>query len=120
MKDNFPELKIELMNDGMGEGLILLEQDSCGQIDRVSIHPVHLRYMAEKFGLIETSDPQAARTIATLERRLRLLRDRIDQIGDWLTNHPGRAHADLDREIIYIEATSDIADEFCEDMEGQT
>jgi hypothetical protein len=119
LNDNFPELKIEQMNDGMGEGLILLEQDSCGQVDRVSIHPVHLRYMAEKFGLIETADPQAAKTIAKLERRLRLLRDRIDHLGNWLTNVSDREHADLDYEITYIEATSDLADEFCADMEGQ-
>jgi hypothetical protein len=119
MNGSIPELKIEQMTDGIGDGLILLEQDNSGNIDRVAIHPVHLRYMAEKFGLIKTSDPQAARTIATLERRLRLLRDRIDHLGDWLTNHTDRQHVDLDYEITYIEATADLAEEFCADMEGQ-
>jgi hypothetical protein len=119
MNDSIPDLKIERMDDGIGDGLIILEQDNGGNVDRVAIHPLHLRHLAEKSGLIATSDPQAVTTIARLERRMRLLRDRIDQLGDWLTNHPGRAHADLDREIIYIEATSDLADEFCADMEGQ-
>ena len=64
MNDNIPDLKIELMEDGQGDGLILLEQDSGGNIDRVAIHPIHLRYMAEKCGLIETSDPLAQKTIA--------------------------------------------------------
>jgi hypothetical protein len=120
MNDSIPDLKIERMDDGIGDGLIILEQDNGGNVDRVAIHRLHVRYLAEKFGLIETSDPQAARTIATLERRIRLLRDRIDHLGDWLTNHPDREHADLDYEITYIEATSHLADEFCADMEGQT
>lgn len=62
-QDNIPELSIELMEEKQG-GLIFLEQNSCGNIDRVAIHPIQLRYMAEKFGLIETSDPQAEKTIA--------------------------------------------------------
>jgi chromosome segregation ATPase len=110
-----PELQIETDGD-----LIYLEQDSGGNIDRVAIHRLHVRHMAEKFGLVETADLQAAKTIAKLERRLRLLRDRIDHLGNWLTNVSDREHADLDYEITYIEATSDLADEFCADMEGQT
>ena len=74
MNDSFPELKIEHLTDGMGDGLILLEQNSSGNIDRVAIHPVQLRYMAEKMGLVESSDPQAQKTIATLTRRLHVLR----------------------------------------------
>lgn len=113
LNDNIPELKIEFMADGQGDGLILLEQDSCGNIDRVAIHPIHLRYLAEKMGLTETSDPQAAKTIATLQRRMILLRDRIDHLGDYLTNYSDREHANLEYELTYITATSDIAQEFC-------
>jgi len=115
--DSIPELKIEQMNDGIGEGLILLEQDSGGNIDRVAIHPVHLRHMAEKFGLIETSDPKAAKEIATLKRRLRMLRDRVDHLGDWLANHSDHKHADLTYEVTYATATADLADEWCAEME---
>jgi hypothetical protein len=118
MNDSIPELKIEHMIDGTGEGLILLEQDSGGNIDRVAIHPVHLRYMAEKMGLIETADPQAARTIAKLERRLRLLRDRIDHMGNYLANHSDHRHADLSYEVTYMTATADLADEFCAEFES--
>ena len=67
LNDNIPELKIEFMADGMGDGLILMEQDSCGNVDRVAIHPVHLRYMAEKMGLIETTNPTAQKCRATLQ-----------------------------------------------------
>lgn len=43
----------------------------------VAIHPLHLRHMAEKMGLVESSDPQAAKTIATLQRRMVALASRI-------------------------------------------
>jgi hypothetical protein len=116
LNDNIPEIKIEFMADGLGDGLILLEQDSCGNIDRVAIHPIHLRYMAEKAGLVETTDPQALRTIATLSRRLMVLRDRIDHLSDYLTHQSDHDHANLDYELTYITATADIANEFCADL----
>ncbi len=118
MNDSFPELKIEHLTDGMGDGLILLEQDSSGNIDRVAMHPVHLRFMAEKFGLIDTSDPQAQKTIAMLTRRLLVLRDRIDHMAYWLANHSDSKHADLSYEQTYATATADIAGEFCAELEG--
>jgi hypothetical protein len=117
MNDSFPDLKIELMDDGKGDGLILLEQESSGNVDRVAIHPIHLRYMAEKCGLVATSDPTAQRTIATLARRLVLLRDRIDHLGSYLANHSDHKHADLSYECTYATATADIADEFCIDLD---
>jgi hypothetical protein len=116
MNDNIPELKIEF-EDGTGDGVIVLEQDCCGNVERVAIHQIHLRYMAEKCGLIATSDPQAQRTIAMLTRRLNLLRDRIDHLGERLTNHPDHEHADLSYECTYVAATADIADEFCADLD---
>lgn len=116
LNDNIPELKIERMDDGYGDGLILLEQDSCGNVDRVAIHPIHLRYMAEKFGLIATSDPLAQKTIATLTRRLLVLRDRVDFLADWLANHSDSRHADLSYEQTYASATADIAYEFCAEL----
>ena len=116
MNDNIPELKIELMDDTEGS-LILLEQDSGGNLDRVAIHPIHLRYMAEKFGLIETSDPQAQKTIAMLTRRLLLLRDRMDNLHNYLVNHSDHKHADLSYEVTYATACVDLAEEFCAELE---
>lgn len=114
-RENIPDVTIELMAGTTG-GLILLEQDSGGNTDRVAIHPIHLRYMAEKFGLVATSDPTAAKTIAMLTRRLLLLRDRIDALADWLANHSDHKHADLSYELTYATATADIADEFCAEL----
>lgn len=113
-RDNIPELNIEPLDE---KGcLILLEQDSGGNTDRVVIHPIHLRYMAEKFGLIPTSKPHAAKTIATLTRRLLVLRDRLDHLADFLANHSDSKHADLSYEQTYATATADIAEEFCAEL----
>lgn len=110
--DEMPHLKIELLEDG----LIRLENESMGDGYIVAIHPLHLRYMAEKMGLVETSDPQAAKTIATLQRRMVALRDRIDTLHHYLVNHSDHKHADLSYEVTYATACIDIADEFCADF----
>lgn len=117
MNDSIPDLKIELMDDAQGDGLILLEQDSGGNIDRVAIHPIHLRYMAEKMGMVGTSDPQALKTIATLQRRMVALRYRIDTLHHYLVNHSDHKHADLSYEVTYATACIDLADEFCAEFD---
>ena len=109
---NIPNLKIESNDDG----LITLEQDWCGNVDRVAIHPLHLRYMAETFGLVTTSDPQATKTIGALTRRLLVLRERIDRLDDYLLNCSDHAHANLDWEVTFSRATCDIAAEFCAEL----
>ena len=118
MNDNIPELKIERLSDGTGEGLILLTQDNCGNSDSVAIHPIHLRLMAEKMGLVESTDPQAQKTIAMLTRRLELLSDRVHFLANYLRNNSDHKHADLDYETTYARATSDIAYEFCTELMG--
>lgn len=114
-RDNIPELNIELMDDSMGS-LILLEQDSSGNIDRVCIHPVHLRYMAEKFGLVSTADPQATKTVATLTRRIHLLRVRAEFLASHLATDSESKQAAPSFAQNYARATADIANEFCAEL----
>lgn len=116
MDSHIPELKIEHLDAEGPDALILLEQDSGGNIDRVAIHPLHLRHMAEQLGLIAAIDPQAHRTIATLKRRLFVLRERIDHLAQFLALHSDHEHADLSYEQTYARATAEIADEFCEEL----
>lgn len=116
MNYNIPDLKIELMKDTEG-GLILLEQDNGGNLDRVAIHQIHLRYMAEKFGLIETSDPLAQKTTATLQRRILALRDRIDNLADWMEKFSDHKHADPTYEMTQLHALQDLACEWCNDFD---
>lgn len=118
MNDQIPDLKIERINDEIGEGLILLEQDSTGNIDRVAIHPIHLRYMAEKFGLVPSSDLQTQKAITALQRRLLMLNERVAYLADYLANHSDHKHADLLYETTYARATADISAEFCTELES--
>ncbi len=96
--------------------LILLEQDSGGNLDRVAIHPLHLRYMAERFGLVPSSDLETRQVIATLTRRLYALQGRIGHLAEWLAQHSDQRNTDLSYEQTYARATADIADEFCAEL----
>jgi hypothetical protein len=118
MNEAIPDLKIESINDENGH-LFLLEQDGGGNIHRVAIHAIHIRLLAEKMGLVQTSDPQAAKAIATLQRRMTALRDRIEFLQGYLANHSDHEHADLTFEMTYATATLDLADEFCLEFEEQ-
>jgi hypothetical protein len=115
MKQRFENLTIETADDENGQ-FIILSQDEGGNPESVAVHPIHLRYLAEQFGLTETSTRQANKTIATLERRLLALRDRMESLHDFLVNHSDHKHADLTFEVTYATATLDIADEFCADF----
>jgi len=110
--DNIPELRIERIDDGKGEPLIVLEQDCGGNTDRVALHPIHLRYLAEKTGLLESADQQSQKSVAAMKRRLETLFDRIDFMHNFLCNHSDSRHADLTFEQTYATATLDIAREF--------
>lgn len=116
MNDSIPNLKIELMNDN-DENLILLEQDSGGHIARLAIHSIHVRYIAEKMGLIPSSDLGAAKTIATMQRRIVALRDRIENLADWMAKYSDHKHADLSHETTQLDAMAELAREWCYDFE---
>lgn len=116
MLDRIENLTIEVIDDADGR-LIMLEQDSCGNISSVAIHPVHVRHLAEKLGLTHLADPTAQRTIASLTRRIRVLADRIESLHDFLINHSDTKHADLTWEQTYSKATLDSADEFIAELD---
>jgi hypothetical protein len=80
------------------------------------MHPWQLRTVLEQFGLV-VADKDAEKQIATLERRLLVLRDRMARLQDYLANHSDRKHADLSFELTYATATMDIADEFCHGLD---
>ncbi len=112
------EFTAEWVNDEKGPAILLSQQEgSYDEPTTVLIHPWQLRAVCEKFGLFPTSDPQGAKTIATLSRRLLVLRDRIDHMAYWLANHSDSKHADLSYEQTYATATADIAAEFVAELD---
>lgn len=94
---------------------IQLEQDAgCGEVSHITLHRTQVALLAEQMGVVRAPlDVEAAQTIATLTRRLNVLRDRIDHMAHWLANHSDSRHADLTYEQTYATATADIANEFC-------
>jgi hypothetical protein len=113
MNETIPDLMIATTTDGLIE---LEQQNGLDDPDRIQIHPLHVRLMAERLGLVPVSDVNAARTVATMVRRLQVLHARIDNLAEWLAVHSDHEHADLSYEMTYARATADIADEFCADL----
>ena len=111
--DSIPHLNIEVLDNGN----IRLENESMGDCYAVDIHPMHLRLLVEKMGLVELSDLQAQKTIATLTHRLNVMRERVDHMAYWLANHSDSQHADLSYEQTYATATADIAEQFCAELQ---
>ena len=99
-------------------GDVLIEQDAgCGEVERVSLHPLQVRLIASEMGLLK-GDESAWQHVETLERRLRVLRDRIEELDDRLWSvpiYPAGSNAD-DPDCIYSDATLVLAEEFCADL----
>lgn len=103
-------------------GQALIEQDSgCGETDRVVLHPIHVRLIASEMGLLE-GNADAWSRVETLERRLRILCERIGELDSRLWSvpvfPPGSKNDDPD--LWYSDATLTIAQEFCADLAPST
>ncbi|BEP48916.1 hypothetical protein [Variovorax sp. V116] len=115
MNTEIPHLKIEQLENGC----IRLENESVGDSYVVDIHPLHLRYMAEKLGLVRemsASEADALRTVDKLARRLRVLHERVLQLDQWLWEHQDATNADISVEIWYSAGTLDLSNEFQAEM----
>lgn len=118
---NIPDLTFGLLGDGPNS-LIRLGQDCSNDHYSVDIHPIQLRHMAEQFGLVATSDPLAQKTIDTLTRRLRLLRDRIEHLDDLLKSIPCfPPGSDRDSaEELSSGVLLELANEFCAELDPES
>ena len=109
-------LTAEEVNDEHGKAIMLTQQeDGYNEPNTVLVHPFQLRAVCEQFGII-ASDSQAAKSIATLQRRIQGLHERIEALADWMTQHSDQRHADLAYEITQLQALQDIAREWCADI----
>jgi hypothetical protein len=109
-------LSAELVNDECGTAIMLTQQDGIEEPQSVLVHPWQLRAVCEQFGII-ASDTQAAKTIATLQRRMLGLRERIDELYDWMLQFSDHRHADLSHEMTSLDALRDLAGEWCADFD---
>lgn len=98
--------------------VIELEQEAgIGEVHCMTLHRMHLRQLATEAGLLN-GNPDAWRQVQTLERRLRVLSDRIATLDDRLSAvpvcPPGSANNDPD--LTYSQATRMLAEEWCADL----
>ena len=108
-------LTAEHVNDKSGPAVMLTQQEDIEDAATIIIHPWQLVAACQHLGLA-ASDPKAAKDIATLQRRMLVLRDRIDHLAEYLALHSDSKHADLSYEQTYATATADIAEEFCAEL----
>lgn len=111
-------LKAEWQNDQNGPAILLTQQGDYSEPGEILVHPWQLRAVCENFGLV-TADPQAFKTIATLQRRMLALRDRIDDLGQYMANFSDHKHADLSHELNSITMLAELADEWCADFQDE-
>jgi len=113
--DNIPGLKIESNDDGT----ITLEQDWCGEVDRVAIHRLHVRHLAEQLGmlqLITASDQNLAADLDRMRRNMLRIRDRAMRLQRDFAEHADWKHADLTDAMNAINALVDLFDMAVDDF----
>ena len=108
-------LTVEHLNDKDGPGVMLRQTDGCDE-QTIVIHPWQLVAACQYLGLT-ISDPKAAKDIATLQRRMMALRDRIDGLAEWMEKHSDHKHADLTYEMTQLHALQDLACEWCHGLD---
>ena len=111
-------LTAEHIDDNHGPAIMLTQQEGIDDPCSIVIHPWQLVAACQHLGLT-ASDPKAAQDIATLQRRMLALRDRIDNLTDWMEKFGDHKHADLTYEMTQLHALQDLACEWCFDFEDE-
>ena len=126
--DSIPHLNIEVLPGG----LIRLENESMGDSYAVDVHPLQLRHIAEKMGLVaEMSATEAEllrtergrvadleRTLDRCKRALLAVKVRAEQLHDNIFNCSQRGHEDLGIEVAQSAALADFAEYVCIEFEN--
>lgn len=124
--DNIPTLKIETNEDGT----ITLEQDWCGNAERVAVHTVHVRHLAERLGMVPEISASDAELLLTERGRVATLRQENDRLKRNMLRLHAHAlalqkdfrenadwtHADLAHEMSNINALVDLFDMAVDDF----
>ena len=109
-------LTAEHINDQSCPAVMLTQQEGIDDAATIIIHPWQLVAACRHLGLT-ASDLKSAQHIATLQRRMLALRDRIDNLTDWMEKFSDHKHADLTYEMTQLHALQDLACEWCYDLD---
>ncbi len=119
MNDEIQNLTISLTTAGMIE---LEQQNGLDEPDRIEVHPIHLRHMAEKLGLVRelsASDAELRRDLGRYKRALLMLRDRAEQLHKNICGLSQLGHEDMGIEVAQSAALADFAEHVCIEFEDQ-
>lgn len=114
MKEQFHDLSFEVLEDGT----IRLEQhDHAGESVIVDAHPQQIIHIARTISAARPRQPDVqAERIATLERRLRWLRDRFEETRAVLPGDFYERIAEAFEFDAWLQASIDVANEHCADL----
>lgn len=113
-----PNLAIDFGAGGPDDE-VMLTQEFGGNEHMVTVHPSQVRLIAERMGLVRevsASEADMVRTVSTLGRRMRLLRERVHHLHEMLLIVAGAGREDVGYEMTVCGATLDLLDEFCADL----
>jgi hypothetical protein len=126
--ETIPDLAFEIDGDQIN-----LEQGAgLGEVDRVTLHRIHLLHLAQRFGLIRemsaseadevrTDYMRAATLLAYLEGLipwLEIIETRASQLYENILSVSSLGHEDLNVEIAQASALADIAEQVLEDAKA--
>lgn len=115
MKEQFHDLSIDTLDDGT----IRVEQrDNCGESVIIDMHPQQIIHIARTIsaGARQPQSNILVERIATLERRLRWMRDRFDECHAALPVDIYERCGDAFEFDAWLEASIDVSREFCADL----
>lgn len=115
-KEAIPHLNIEVLTGG----ILRLENESMGDSYVVDVHPIHLRLMAERAGLVReasASDAELLRDLGRYKRALLMLRDRAEQLHQNIYGLSQLGHEDMGIEVAQSAALADMAEGICIEFE---
>jgi len=110
--ESIPAVDIELLDGGT---VRVTDKSDPGQDYSVDLHPIHLRLIAERLGLMATvsdTEAQALRMVDKLVRRMGVLHERILQLDRWLWDQTDFEDANIETEIWFSAATLELSNEF--------
>lgn len=115
------EFKAQLFQENTGPAVILKQTDGWSEEgpQAVILHSDQLRAVCNEFGIL-ADDGEALKKIATLQRRMLVLCERIGDLEDYMVKFSDHKHADLTCEMTKLGALADLAIEWCADFEPQT
>lgn len=117
MKEEIPHLNIEVL----ATGTIRLENESMGDNYVVDVHPIHLRLMAEKMGLVREvsgSGAELLRDLGRYKRALLMIRDRAEQLHQNILGLSQLGNEEMGIEVAQSAALADMTDHICIEFEN--